>query len=159
MKKLVVLVMFMLVVFLGGCSKEYNIVRNLEGRYYYQECVYLNLLSSSTIDSHSELYGEVIYIEFFDNQIMYFGSDETLRTFVSIEYRKEDVNKDLDSLITMDLNGVFDSFDYRYDIYSNNISVGLTIFIKDETIYLAETKMIGGSRDVFTVWSIFLIDK
>jgi len=86
-------------------------------------------------------------------------NDDETTTYNQIEFREEDVYKDLDDLITLDFDGVFELFDYRYDIYSEDVSAGLTIFVSEETIYLAQTRMIGGSHDIFTVWSIVEIEK
>ena len=159
MRKLMILIVSILIVFLGGCSSEDEVFQDLDGKYFYHECIYLNLLSSATPGYQTDLYSGVIYIEFSDDQIIYYGSDEKTRTYDEIEFREADIDKDLDFVISLDKSGIFESFDSRYDIYSGDTSVGLTIFIDGETIYLAETKMIGGSSDIFTVWSIFEIKK
>ncbi|MCF7927139.1 MAG: hypothetical protein K9L74_06165 [Candidatus Izimaplasma sp.] len=155
MKKKILIVLLMVIFFLSGCSqKDNNIVDDLEGVYHYVECIYLAPYSSSTLEAYPDLYGALIYIEFSEDQIVYYGNDEETRTYTKIEFRKENVNKDFDGTISLDFDGVFDAFDYRYDIYSGGTSVGLTIFIDEETLYIAETRMIGGSHDVFSVFSI-----
>ena len=159
MKKLILVFIFTLTLLLSGCSTNNDILNQLEGEYYYKECIYLTPLSSSTLDAYPGLYGSVIYIEFSDGQIIYYGNNEVTRTYNEIEFKEEDVDKDLDEIITLDFDNVFETFEYRFDIYSEDSSVGLTIFVKGETIYLAETRMIGGSHDVFAVWSIVEIEK
>lgn len=160
MKKITMILCFVIIVFLSSCTQSnVSIVDDLDGEYYYVECIYLTPFSSSTLDAYPGLYGSLIYIEFSDDQIIYYGNDDKSITFIEIEYREEEVKKDLDDLIVLDLNGVFESFDSRYDIYSEDESAGYTIFVEGEKLYLAETRMIGGSNDIFTVWSIVEIKK
>ncbi len=159
MKKITLILMLVLF-FLGGCSQNDNdIIDELEGEYYYVNVIYLAPYSSSSLEYYPNLPGSLIYIEFTEDQIIYYGNDEEIKTYTDIKFREEDVNKDLDDLIILDFDGVFESFDYRYDIYSDGTSIGLTIFIDEETLYLAETRMIGGSHDVFSVWSIVEIEQ
>jgi len=160
MKKFLLSFLLVFMIFLSGCdNNDKTIVSELKGEYYFVECIYLSPFSSSTLDFYPSLDGSLIYIEFFDDQIIYHENDDETTTYNQIEFREEDVYKDLDDLITLDFDGVFELFDYRYDIYSEDVSAGLTIFISEETIYLAQTRMIGGSHDIFTVWSIVEIEK
>jgi hypothetical protein len=150
----------MVTILLSSCAQnEESIIDDLDGDYYYVECIYLSPLSSSTLDAYPGLYGSLIYITFSDNQVVYYGNDDETRSYNQIEFREEEVNKDLDDLITLDLNGVFETFESRYDIYSDDVSIGLTVFVDGDTLYLAETRMIGGSNDIFSVWSIVEIGK
>ncbi|MBI9009342.1 MAG: hypothetical protein JEZ05_04855 [Tenericutes bacterium] len=160
MKKFLVVLCLMGTILLSSCAQnEESIIDDLDGNYYYVECIYLSPFSSSTLDAYPGLYGSLIYITFSDNQIVYYGNDDETRSYNQIEFREEEVNKDLDDLITLDLNGVFETFESRYDIYSDDVSIGLTVFVDGDTLYLAETRMIGGSNDIFTVWSIVEIGK
>ena len=160
MKKFLVVLCLMVTISLSSCAQnEESIIDDLDGDYYYVECIYLSPLSSSTLDAYPGLYGSLIYITFSDNQIVYYGNDDETRSYNQIEFREEEVNKDLDDLITLDLNGVFEAFESRYDIYSDAVSIGLTVFVDGDTLYLAETRMIGGSNNIFTVWSIVEIEK
>jgi hypothetical protein len=160
MKKILVSICLIVTIILSSCAQnEKSIVDDLDGDYYYVECIYLSPFSSSTLDAYPGLYGSLIYITFSENIIIYYGNDDETRSYNQIEFREEEINKDLDDLITLDLNGVFETFESRYDIYSNGISVGLTIFVDADKLYLAETGLIGGSKDIFTVWSIVEIEK
>ena len=160
MKKFFVVLCLMVTFLLSSCAgNDKDIINDLDGDYYYVECIYLSPFSSSIIDALPGLYGSLINITFSDDQIIYYGNDDETRSYNQIEFREEEVNKDLDDLITLDLNGVFETFASRYDIYSDGVSVGLTIFVDGDTLYLAETRMIGGSNDIFTVWSIVEIEK
>lgn len=160
MKKFLVVLCLMVTILLSSCAQnEESIIDDLDGDYYYVECIYLSPLSSSTLDAYPGLYGSLIYITFSDNQVVYYGNDDETRSYNQIEFREEEVNKDLDDLITLDLNGVFETFESRYDIYSDDVSIGLTVFVDGDTLYLAETRMIGGSNDIFSVWSIVEIGK
>jgi len=160
MKKLIITFLIMTTIFLSGCSQnETNITDDLDGKYYYVECIYLPPFSSSTLDFYPNLHGSLIYIEFFDDKIVYYGNDDETRSYNQIEYIEEDVDENFGSVITLDFDGVFETFEFRYDIYSDDISVGLSIFVNGGTMYLAKTGMIGGSHDVFTVFSIVEIKK
>ncbi|MCF7924789.1 MAG: hypothetical protein K9L64_06785 [Candidatus Izimaplasma sp.] len=158
MKK-IILILVLVLFFLVGCSQNDNdIIDELEGEYYYVKVIYLAPYSSGSL-YYPNLPGSLV-IEFTEEQIVYHrnGLEET-ETYTDIEFRKEEVNKDLDAVINLDFDGVFETFDYRYDIYSDGTSIGLTIFIDDETFYLAETRMIGGSHDIFSVYSIIEIEQ
>lgn len=160
MKKFMYIPVLIFIILLSGCSTNQDkIVNNLEGEYYYKECIYLAPWSSSTLDFYPNLYGSLLYVEFSNGQISYYGNDEVIKIYNQVEFREEEVNKDLDSVINLDFDGVFELFEYRYDMYNDGISVNLTIFVKGDTLYLAETKMTGGNHDIFAVWSIVEIEK
>lgn len=157
MRKVLILLLALLLTFTAGCDKEEEFIDDLDGKYTYYECVYLNFLSSSTLEYDTERYSGIIYLEFGENELSYYGSDEVLHTYENISYVKKKINTDLDDVISLDLNGVFDSFENRYDVYNDGESIGLTLFTTEDTLFLAETRMLGGSSNIFTVWSIFEI--
>lgn len=148
-----------LIFILTSCNNEPTILDELQGKYYFQECIYLNPLLSVTMDAYTYSYKDNSYIEFNENQIIYLGTVSNTYTYENITFVEEEITKDLDSLISLDFEGVFDTFDNRYDLYSDDKSINITIFVNEEAYYIANTKMIGGSNDILTVWNIFEISK
>ncbi len=161
MKRILIVFMMVLPLFLlVGCSENNTFdIEDLDGRYYYEECIYLSPLLSVTKDFHTQEFAGVIYIEFSENQIVFYSVHDPETTYEEIEFIEEDIEKDLDEILSYDFDSVFDTFDTRYDIYSDGTSVGLSIFIDDETVYLAETSWVGNESDVFHIWSIYEIQK
>lgn len=160
MKKIMMAVFFLLIIFLSGCSKNQTLeVSELSGKYYFTDCVYLNMFSSATLDYYTEQFENEAYIDFSLDQVSIFGTNREISTYTDIQWVHTKVDQDLDSVISWDMNGIFATFDERYDLYAEDESVGISLFVSGENVYIAETRMIGGSSDIFTVWTIFEIQK
>ena len=142
---------------LSGCS-ETNQIEDLEGQYYFDECVYLNLLSSSTKDYMTEQYKDSSYIRFYEDKIVHHGTNLDYETYTEVEYKKVEVTKDLDFVINYE-SEVFDIFTSRYDLYVDGEHIGITLFFDQNSMFVGETGMIGGNNDIFTIWTIFKVDK
>ncbi len=157
--KLVLIILFCIVFVLSGCSNEVNdMTKELSGKYFYKECVYLNLLSSSTLDYQTNLYKQNVYIDFGEKELSYYNSESELIEYKNVEFIENELDNEVDSVLNLEINDVLDDFDIRYDIYSDNQLVSLVVFIANQKVYLAETRMIGGSNNILVIWSIFEID-
>lgn len=155
MKKVVMLLVTIVVVTLSGCeSRNESVEFNLEGRYEFFASVYKNPLSNvSELGQDSISLTNSYYIEFKDSELVFSNSDATF-LYENIEYKQERVNKDIDELFSLDEDDIIDEFERRYDVYVDNESVGLSVFLKEDKIFIAETTYLGENNDVFSILNI-----
>ena len=159
MKKTLLVLVFAILILLTGCTNNDDFTESLEGKYVVTQCVYLSMLSSATPDYYTEKYAGVLYIEFTDDKINYYGTDESLKTYDDIIFKQVNLNKGLDDLVSYDVSDILNLFVYRYDIYSGDTSIALTIFEGNDKIYLSETETYGTNNAFFAFWNIFEIEK
>lgn len=168
MKRIVFLLMMMVfVTSLFGCQQSHLVeVENLQGTYWVEECVYLSVFSSSTLDACTFATQNIEYIEFSEDHISYLRSGTELLSYDDIKYEEVDVYQDLDDIVFLDIHDVFSNFDYRFDlfqkqyndvyhVYEGDQFLGVSLFVQGDTWYLAETEWIGSSNDVFMIWNVY----
>ncbi|MCK5387932.1 MAG: hypothetical protein KAJ22_01490 [Candidatus Izimaplasma sp.] len=157
-KTILILALMTLFFLLTGCSKNGNLPENIIGTYTYSECVYLNPLSSSTMDGYTGSNNDMFTYELKEYEfIMYTVDNEIIEEYVNVEYIEVDVYLDNDDLFNLFASDFLDTIDYRYDIYSDGDRIEYLIYIKDEEIFIAELKDIGGTTSGFSIWAIFNI--
>lgn len=156
MKKAILIGSFLLLLSLVGCDTpaDNDIEFQLRGMFYYEEAIYLNPLSSATLEYESDRVKGTHSIEITDDILVHQYDDES-ETYEHISFKEENVKKDFDELLSLDPNKIFDDFDKRYDLYNNNTGIGLSLFMIDNQVYIAETRYLGSNDDVFTVWTVY----
>lgn len=144
-----------------GCSnkdEEENI--DITGLYFYNECIYVNPLSSSTPENQTNLYKHMRNFEFGDSSLSYTDiNDGLLEQYSNIEYVLVDVNTNIDSVFNLGINDFLETIDTRYDILNNNEWIHFFILIKGQKVYIAESNTIGENNDIYVIWSVFEITK
>jgi hypothetical protein len=83
--------------------------------------------------------------------------NEIIEEYGDVEYIEVDVYLDNDDLFNLFASDFLDTIDYRYNIYSDGDRIEYLIYIKDEEIFIAELKDIGGTTNGFSIWAIFNI--
>jgi len=158
MKKVILISSFLLLLLLVGCNTpvENNPEFQFKGLFYYEETIYLNPLSSATLEYESERVKGTHSIEITDDILVHQYGDDS-HTYENISFKEEEVKKDFDELLSLDPNNTFDNFDKRFDIYNNDTGIGLSLFIIDSQVYIAETRYL--SSDVFTVWAVYKLSQ
>lgn len=132
----------------------------ITGIYYYSECIYLHPMSSSTIDSQTEVYMHKLSFDLDDYKFtIYDRENDITKRYWDIEYAKVDVYLDIDDFSSLQLDEFLESVDSRYNIYSEDTKLEYIIFFSGENIFIAETQMIGGGNTVFTIFTIFSVGK
>ena len=151
-------IIFMIVILLSlvSCSNQKEDSGfDIFGEYTYGDCVYLNPLSSSTLDYQTELYHDIYYYDISEKKLLFYSNaDGLLKTYENVEYRKVDIDLDLEDIFSLFSDDFLDYVDYRFDLYINNERIGLTIFQSNLKIYIAETRMLGGGNTIFSIWII-----
>ena len=143
------------IVFTGGSNKEVIPNTISKGTLVYSECIYLNPLSSSTRDYFTEINQHNLSYEIEENKFTIHDRENDSRTeYIDIEYVYVDVYLNIDVVLGEELDNFLESVDARYDIYSRGVKIDYIIYIRDEHLFLAESKMIGGDNSVFTIWTI-----
>lgn len=157
MKKAILIGSFLLfLLLLVGCDTpvDNDIEFQLEGMFYYEEAIYLNPLSSATLEFESDRVKGTHSIEITDDILIHQYGDAS-KTYEHISFKEVEVKKDFDELLSLDPNKIFDDFDKRYDLYDDNTRIGLSLFMIDNQVYIAETRYLGSSHDIFTVWAVY----
>jgi hypothetical protein len=164
--KLIIGIMLLMLVTLTGCTNiSAQKGTDLSGEYIYGDCVYLSAFFSTTIDIQTQLHKNIYYLNFSDDTMLYYsGEDELEASYENINYVSVEKDLNISDILYINLYGFsFDEFldtiEYRYDIYRNNLTIGFTIFQSNSQTYIADTSMIGSSKDIFFIWSIFEIVK
>lgn len=130
------------------------------GTYYYSECVYLHPLSSSTIDYQTELYMHNISFDVSEFKFAIIDKvNDTTKNYWDIEFTKVDLYLDLDEFGRLQLDDFLESVDTRYDVYSAGTKLDYVIFFSGENTFIAESKMLGGGNNIFTIFKIFSTGK
>ncbi len=138
---------------------NYSSVSKIYGTYTYSECVYLNPLSSSTIDYQTEINENKFTYNLEDYEFFIYNADnEIIEEYADIEYVNVDLYFDVGEFSNFGTEGFLDNVETRYDIYSEGIKIEYALFVGSEDIYLAETRMIGEDNSVLTFWTVFIID-
>ncbi len=156
-KKMVIVFALFMLIFITGCNNEHEEHDfDLSGEYIYGDCVYIYMLSSSTKEYETELYKDLYYFDFSNDTLLYYSDeDELIDTYEEVDYRSVDKDLYVDDVFNFGINEFLDLVEYRFDIYRNDQIIGFTIFQSDTQTYIADTRMLGGSGDIFTIWSIF----
>jgi hypothetical protein len=154
MKKIVLLLL--LGIMLTSCSAEgTEVVDTLSGKYYFDECVYLTFLSSSTKEYFAEQHSGEVYILFDETSIEYHGTEQTTLQYDQVNFKNIPVTENFDDVLNLDIDDVFSNFDQRFDIYDGNSYIGLTLFVNEDSIYLAEIRILGENPEEYFIWAIF----
>jgi hypothetical protein len=159
-KSILVLVFITIIILLAGCSKNGDLPENIIGTYTYSECVYLNPLSSSTMEGYtgSENKNMIIY-QLEENRFLIFdANNEVIEEFSNVEYINVDVYLDNEDIFNLFASDFLDNVDSRYDIYSDGKRIDYLIYSKDEEIFIAELKDLKGNTAGFSIWAIFNIE-
>jgi hypothetical protein len=156
LKKIWFLVIFIFL--LGACEKEKIPTEILTGSYTYQECVYLSPFSSSTLDYMTSLHEGDDAVQFHDDSVTYKDTLGHTFTFQQISYQKEDIYYEIDPVIHDGISSLFASFESRFDMYDHDQYTGLTFYLIDDSIYLAEISVIGASSSSYLVTSIYKLN-
>jgi len=153
MKKIIYLLC--LLILLSSCTNRNPVIDDLSGSYSYHECVYLSPFSSATLDYMTSLHEGKDAISFLDDDITYVDTLGETYHFQQITYHKEDIYHQIDPVIHDGISSVFDRFQERYDIYEYDQYTGLSLYIVDEDIYLAEITLINTSSTDYLVKAIY----
>lgn len=157
-KTILILVLMTISILLIGCSKTGNLPDNIIGTYTYSECVYLNPLSSSSMDGYTGSNNDMFTYQLKENEfIIYTIDNEIIEEYGDVEYIDVDVYLDNDDMFNLFAANFLDTIDYRYDIYSDGGRIEYLIYIRDDEIFIAELKDIGGTTNGFSIWAIFNI--
>ena len=158
-KTILILMLITLSILLAGCSKNGDLPKNIMGTYTYSECVYLNPLSSSIMEGYTGSNNKDMFTyQLKENEfIIYTDDNEIIEEYGDVEYIEVDVYLDNDDLFNLFASDFLDTIDYRYNIYSDGDRIEYLIYIKDEEIFIAELKDIGGTTNGFSIWAIFNI--
>lgn len=156
--KIYIVLTLVMLIFITGCTKEEENTFNFEGDYSIGELVYNSAFSSywgKYPMNHND------YYVFSEDTLLYYSLEgELLKTYNDIEYRSVEKDLDIDEMFSLFSDDFLDSVEYRFDIYSNDKEIGLSVFQSDTKNYIADTRYLGGSKDIFTIWSICeLIEK
>ena len=158
MKK--VMIILILCFSLLGCkNKELEFVENLEGKYFFEECVYLSVFSSSTIEYFSEQHSGIVYVVFNEKSIEYHSTEQAVLVYDNVEYHNVSMTENLDDSTNLISDNVLSNFEYRFDIYSDDTYTGLTLFVNEDHIFLAELSLLGSDTFEYTIWTIFTLSK
>lgn len=153
------MLMFLLML-LTGCQEHGTVpVDELSGQYFYDECVYLNVFSSATKEYFSELHANVAFIDVRESLIEFQGTEQTRQTFADISFRNVALSKNFDDTINLDRDNLFGQYTHRYDVYQGPNYTGLSLFMSDDQIYLAEIRILGDCQDEYFIWTIFTLKK
>ena len=145
---------------LSGCSKGYEIPNNdIIGDYSYSECVYLNGVSSATMEgyrgSNNKNLSTFIIKE---NELTIYNDDnEVVEEYTDIEYIEVDLDLDIDNMFSIWLPDFLDNVEHRYDIYSNGKRIEYIIYMNGEDMYIAESKYLGGTTTASSIWAVYSI--
>ncbi|MBN2828667.1 MAG: hypothetical protein JXQ26_11780 [Tissierellales bacterium] len=154
------LYVFLLCFVLTGCiEKDNDEISNLEGKYFFDDCVYLNFLSSSTKEFYTEQHSGVVYINFDQSSLDYLSTEDSFFQYNDIKFQNVSMNENLDEIINLDINNIFSNFESRFDIYNDKVYTGLSIFLNEECIYLAEVRIFGDNTKEYFIWTIFSLKK
>lgn len=157
-RKINIIILVLMLLLTTSCSNKTEVENeDILGSFVYYECIYLVGYSSSTIDNQTGLHqNKYFYETTIDDFLVYDEEDVLIESFENIEYIKVEIDKDIDEFyLYFGLEDIFDLMQERYDIYIGNNRIGYSIFIGNDKIYLAETTYTGGSKDIFTIWSLF----
>jgi hypothetical protein len=154
MKKLIYL-MFLGFLLTSCTETKTGFVDKLSGKYYFEECIYINFLSSSTKDYFTEQHSGEVYIIFDVTSIEYRNINQSIVIYDKVKYKNVSVTENLDDIINLDIDNIFDNFEQRYDIYNDDSYTGLTLFFDGENMFLAEIRIIDDSSNEYFVWDIF----
>lgn len=156
-KRMTVFVLGIILLFgLSGCTKQLTSHDvDLSGTYEFKENVFSNpLIQPSQISSvHPDMFILLYYIDINEDTIIYsdfFG--EVL--YENVTYLEKEINEDIDEVFSLDTEGILDTFEKRYDIYSNNKYTGLTIFLVEDQVFIAGIKLLDVDSDTFIVSTI-----
>lgn len=64
------------------------------------------------------------------------------------------LEQDVEVILSLDVDEIFEQFDTRYDVYSNGTRIGLTIFLHEDIVYFADTSY-EGTNNALIIWSIY----
>ena len=149
--------LFLVMFIITGCSNEIKIENEeIFDTFACYKCIYLAPWSSTGIDSQTEQCLNMYFYEITSDKLSIHDEENNLiESFENIEYIRVDIEKDIDEfLLSFGLEDILDSMQERYDIYINDNRIGYSIFVGIDKIYMAETTYTGGSRDIFTIWSL-----
>lgn len=155
MKKRFHVIMFVLLFFLVACDETKTEEEfSFEGTYAYEEAVYLNPLSSATLDYETAAVKDVRTLEITEDSLIYTNDDVT-KVYDQLRFVEKEIYEDLDDLFSIDINNVFDTFDKRYDLYDGDTPINLTLFLKEDELYIADARYLGNGNPLFTIWVVY----
>jgi len=146
------LVLYMLMFLLTGCSNSDENEFTIKGKYMYDECVYINFLSSSTKDYLREQYSNVSYIDIDSKEVIHFINEGSNNEYSNVVFRETSYEEAIGQVSNLD----FENTDIVsvFDIYSNDEFTGLSIIVSEDGLYIVEAKFLGSNSSYF-VWQIF----
>lgn len=166
--KLLTILLFLLLLFMTSCSTQEeeqvadlydeNHPFELMGEYAYGvcDCVYLTPLSSHMQYGSCLETEDTFYFDISDKIFIHYSVEEGLiRTYLDVTYVLVPIKEDLDDLFSYYDSDFLDTVTYRFDIYKNQNRTDFSIFENEDHFYIANTRMLGGSKDLFSIWSIY----
>ena len=158
MKKVLLFIGIIVSIVLSGCTATDEIVEEeflFHGTYSFYENVYSNPIALMPLSGiNPEWFTTMYYIEFNGNEIIY-SDFNGIVSYDNIEFREvQDMSAGYDEVFSLNIEGLFDEYDTRYDIYSNDNITGLTVFLKGQDVFIAKSQIFGDTKEIATLWGI-----
>jgi len=153
--KILLLMLFILSFSITSCSNNRDVSFSSFGDYTYYECVFVNSLSSSTIEYLTELNGGNINVAIYEEYFSIDSSDSQMIHIDNPNYVNYKVNSDIDTAFNLNIDSFLKDISFRYDIYINEEYQGYSIFLNNTDLYIAR---IENSDDVdCIIWEIYIL--
>lgn len=136
MKKLLVLLLILPIVFFTSCKKEPIPVEDIYGKYDYKDCIYINdMLDSSTV-AQNKLYKNIARYSLTEKIYSFYASTSNTPTMniIGVKYVENEV---LENISYKPVVKLLKKATTRYDVYKGDNSQGYSfVFSEDKAFFL-----------------------
>ncbi len=150
--------LFALIIIIGfsisSCSNQESTPIEFFGEFSYGECVYINPLSSATLDYMTEKNEGLGLIEIEAELFQITFQDEELSHLQTPIYTETEIDLYINNGFNINIQSFLSTVIKRTDIYIGDEYQGYSLFTNTDTIYLAQIKYLGENND-WAVWSIY----
>lgn len=156
MKKNIIICLMLTLMMVVSCKSENKKVelKDIYGKYYYEECLYY-AYSSSSKEIETKNNKDNVRYSLMETSYYYFvNGTEPLMTFKNIEYVEKDVFEDFIQIT--EIRSILKKSTTRYDIYMNGKFQCYSFIFEKNKVYFMETYNDSG---LYKVKQIVLIKK
>lgn len=156
MKKISLILLFIIGIFLVSCSNKQIDITELYGKYQYGSCVYISSESTFTTEQQNKLYQGVSRYSFKEDKFTYYETKSTEETFSinKATYEKVNVNESL----SKEDQKLLRIATTRYDIYKNDKYQSYSILYGKDKVYFMETRYSYKTESI-VIWQIIELKK